>query len=230
MLHSIGSIFVPIRREGAPFIAIFLVASALLFWLWQPLGWIALGLTIWCVCFFRDPKRVTPVDSAIAVSPADGRVAAISVVQPPQELVLGERDRRRVSIFMNVFNVHVNRAPVAGRIARIAYTPGKFFNAELDKASEHNERNGFVIESRAGAIGVVQIAGLVARRIVSFTEAGHDIAQGERIGMIRFGSRVDLYLPLTAEVLVSVGQTAIAGETVIARFGPEARERMARID
>jgi phosphatidylserine decarboxylase len=131
---------------------------------------------------------------------------------------------------MNVFDCHVNRAPVAGRVARVVYTPGKFFNAALDKASEFNERNALVIEGRAGAIGIVQIAGLVARRIVCFTEPGRDAAQGERIGMIRFGSRVDLYLPLTAEVLVSVGQTAVAGETVIARFGPEARERMVRID
>jgi phosphatidylserine decarboxylase len=230
MLHSLRSVLVPIRREGLPFIAAFAVVAVLLLWLWQPLGWIAAVLTAWCVYFFRDPPRVTPVDSAIAVSPADGRVSAISVVQPPKELVLGDRDRRRVSIFMNVFNCHVNRSPVAGRIARIAYSPGKFFNAELDKASEFNERNGLVIESRAGAIGVVQIAGLVARRIVCFTAAGSEIGQGERIGMIRFGSRVDLYLPLTAEVLVAVGQIAVAGETVIARFGPEARERMVRID
>jgi len=230
MLHSLSSVLVPIRREGFPFIAIFAAVTLGLFFLWQPLGWLGVVLTAWCAYFFRDPPRVTPIDSAIAVSPADGRISAIAVVQPPKELVLGDRDRRRVSIFMNVFSVHVNRSPVAGRIARIAYTPGKFFNAELDKASEFNERNGFVIESRAGAIGVVQIAGLVARRIISFTEAGHEIGQGERIGMIRFGSRVDIYLPLTAEVLVAVGQTAVAGETVIARFGPEARDRMVRID
>jgi phosphatidylserine decarboxylase len=230
MLHSLRSILAPIRREGFPFIAAFAVAAVVLFWLWQPLGWIGAVVAAWCVYFFRDPTRVTPVDSALAVSPADGRIAAISVVQPPRELVLGERDRRRVSIFMNVFDCHVNRAPVAGRVARIAYTPGRFFNADLDKASEFNERNGLVIESRAGVIGVVQIAGLVARRIVCFAEAGRDVGQGERIGMIRFGSRVDLYLPLNAEILVAVGQTAVAGETVIARFGPEARERMVRID
>jgi phosphatidylserine decarboxylase len=230
MLHSIRSILVPIRREGLPFIVAFAIATLLLFWLWQPLGWIGVILTGWCLYFFRDPARVTLLDSAVAVSPADGRIAAIGIVQPPRELMLGERDRRRVSVFMNVFDCHVNRAPVAGRVARVVYTPGKFFNAALDKASEFNERNALVIEGRAGAIGIVQIAGLVARRIVCFTEPGRDAAQGERIGMIRFGSRVDLYLPLTAEVLVSVGQTAVAGETVIARFGPEARERMVRID
>jgi phosphatidylserine decarboxylase len=230
MLHSIRSVLVPIRREGFPFIIAFAIATLLLFWLWQPLGWIGVILTGWCLYFFRDPARVTLLDSAVAVSPADGRIAAIGIVQPPRELMLGERDRRRVSVFMNVFDCHVNRAPVAGRVARVVYTPGKFFNAALDKASEFNERNALVIEGRAGAIGIVQIAGLVARRIVCFTEPGRDAAQGERIGMIRFGSRVDLYLPLTAEVLVSVGQTAVAGETVIARFGPEARERMVRID
>ncbi len=230
MLGSIRSVLVPIRREAGPFVLAFGIVALFLFWLWQPLGWAGAILTGWCVYFFRDPKRITPIDSAIAVSPADGKVSAIVVGPPPKELVLGERDRRRVSIFMNVFNCHVNRAPVAGRIARIVYTPGKFINAELDKASELNERNGFVIDSRSGAIGVVQIAGLVARRIVCDVAEGAELAQGERIGMIRFGSRVDVYLPLTAEVLVSEGQTAVAGETIIARFGPEARDRTVRID
>jgi phosphatidylserine decarboxylase len=212
----------PIRREGYPFIAAFLLAALLLLWLWRPLGWPGLAMTGWCVYFFRDPKRITPVDEALVVSPADGKVAAVARSPPPAELGLGSDPRRRVSVFMNVFNCHVNRAPAAGRVTRIAYRPGKFLNAELDKASELNERNGIVIATPSGPIGVVQIAGLVARRIACFVDEGAELAAGERIGLIRFGSRLDVYLPEAATILVAEGQTAIAGETVIACFGPSA--------
>jgi phosphatidylserine decarboxylase len=215
---ALRPLMTPIRHEGYPFIWAFLAVSLLLLWLWAPLGWLGLALTGWCVYFFRDPKRITPVDQALVVSPADGKVASVALVLPPGELGLGSEPRRRVSVFMNVFNCHVNRAPVAGRVSRIAYRPGKFLNAELDKASEDNERNGMVIASANGPIGVVQIAGLVARRIACFVAEGTELSAGERIGLIRFGSRLDVYLPATATVLAAEGQTAIAGETVIARF------------
>ncbi len=208
----------PIHPEGYPFIGAFALASLILFWIWSPLGWIGTILTVWCALFFRDPKRVTPQGEGVVVSPADGRVSLIAQATPPAELGLGDRPLPRVSIFMSVFNCHVNRSPVAGRIERIVYRPGKFINAELDKASEDNERNSLVIATPGGRIGVVQIAGLVARRIVSFVGEGQSVAAGERFGLIRFGSRLDVYLPEGAKPLVSEGQTAVAGETVLADF------------
>jgi phosphatidylserine decarboxylase len=208
----------PIHPEGYPFIGAFALASLILFWIWSPLGWIGTILTVWCALFFRDPKRVTPQGEGLVVSPADGRVSLIAQAAPPPELGLGDRPLPRVSIFMSVFNCHVNRSPVAGRIERIVYRPGKFINAELDKASEDNERNSLVIATPGGRIGVVQIAGLVARRIVSFVREGQSLAAGERFGLIRFGSRLDVYLPEGAKPLVSEGQTAVAGETVLADF------------
>jgi phosphatidylserine decarboxylase len=208
----------PVHPEGYPFIGGFALGSLILFWIWSPLGWIGTGLTIWCALFFRNPARVTPIRDGIVVSPADGRVSLITQVLPPAELGLGDKPLLRVSIFMSVFNCHVNRSPVAGRIDRIAYRPGTFINAELDKASEDNERNSLVISTPNGRIGVIQIAGLVARRIVSFVREGQTIAAGERFGLIRFGSRLDVYLPEGTSALVAVGQTAIAGETIIADF------------
>jgi len=229
VLDSIRTMLVPIRREGFPFIAVLAFLTVFFGWFWAPIFWIGLILTAWCIYFFRDPSRVTPLDTNLVVSPADGRISAVTVGMAPRELDIGDQTRRRISVFMSVFDCHVNRAPLAGRIARIVYRPGKFVNADLDKASEDNERNGLVIDSAHGPIAVVQIAGLVARRIVCFTEADKEIAAGERIGLIRFGSRVDVYLPLAANVLVSEGQTAIAGETVLARFGEDAAERRVRI-
>ena len=176
------------------------------------------ALTVWCALFFRDPVRVTPVREGIVVAPADGRISMITRVLPPAELGLGDRPLQRISIFMSVFNCHVNRSPVAGRIDRIAYRPGKFINAELDKASEDNERNSLVISTANGRIGVTQIAGLVARRIVSFVREGQTISAGERFGLIRFGSRLDVYLPEGTSPLVAEGQTAVAGETILADF------------
>jgi phosphatidylserine decarboxylase len=219
IISSIKGMLVPIRREGFPFIAILLFAALFLGWFWQPVLWIGLILAAWCTYFFRDPRRYTPLDKDLVISPADGRVSKVSIDVAPKELGLGEQTRRRVSIFMSVFDCHVNRAPLAGRVMKIVYTPGKFLNAELDKASEGNERNGFLLETEHGPVGVVQIAGLVARRIVCFRREGDELAPGDRIGLIRFGSRVDVYLPVSATILVGEGQTAVAGETVIARFG-----------
>ena len=216
ILASIRGQFVPINREGYRFIGGFALASLVLFWLWTPLGWIGTVLTIWCVLFFRDPVRVTPVREGIIIAPADGRISRIIQAAPPPELGLGDRPLMRVSIFMNVFNCHVNRSPLSGRIEKIAYKAGAFINAELDKASENNERNSFIITAGQSRIGVVQIAGLIARRIVCFTREGVNVGAGERIGMIRFGSRVDVYLPDGVRPLVAEGQTAVAGETVIA--------------
>jgi phosphatidylserine decarboxylase len=207
----------PIHPEGYPFVGGFAFASIVLLWLWPPLGWLATLLTVWCAYFFRDPPRVTPVSDGIVVSPADGRVSQIVNAIPPKELELGERPLPRVSIFMSVFDCHINRSPVTGRIERIVYRPGKFLSADLDKASEDNERNAFVIAMPNGRrIAAVQIAGLVARRIVPFAREREAVAAGQRIGMIRFGSRVDVYLPEGTRPLAAEGQTAIAGETVIA--------------
>jgi phosphatidylserine decarboxylase len=213
---SIRAQIVPITPEGYPFIGAFALISIVLFWLWSPLGWLGTLATIWCAYFFRDPPRVTPVRDGLVVAPADGRVSQITTAAPPRELGLGEKPLPRISIFMSVFDCHINRAPVAGKIERIVYQPGKFFNADLDKASADNERNSLVIATTTGRIAVVQIAGLVARRIVCFVREGQPIGAGERFGMIRFGSRLDVYLPEGTVPLVAVGQTAIGGETVLA--------------
>jgi phosphatidylserine decarboxylase len=217
VINSIRAQMSPIHPQGYPFIGGFALVSLFLFWLWSPLGWLGTVATLWCAYFFRDPPRVTPVRDGIVVAPADGRVSQTVNAVPPKELELGERPLPRISIFMSVFDCHVNRSPVAGRIERIVYRAGKFLSADLDKASEDNERNAFVIAATTGQrFGVIQIAGLVARRIVSFAHEGQAIAAGERIGMIRFGSRVDVYLPEGVRALVAEGQTAIAGETVLA--------------
>jgi phosphatidylserine decarboxylase len=217
VIDSIRKQLAPIHPEGYPFVGGFALASLILFWLWSPLGWLATLATLWCAYFFRDPQRVTPVREGIVVAPADGRVSQAGNAVPPKELDLGAQPLPRVSIFMSVFDCHINRSPIAGRVERIVYRAGKFLSADLDKASEDNERNALVIVSGAGArIAVVQIAGLVARRIVSFTREGDMVATGQRIGMIRFGSRVDVYLPEGTRLLVAAGQIAIAGETVLA--------------
>jgi len=221
VIASIRSQFVPIHRDGLMFIGIFALASLVLFVIWSPLGWLGTLATAWCAFFFRDPPRVTPVGDRLVVAPADGKVSLVTNAMPPRELAssLGERPLPRVSIFMSVFDCHVNRSPASGRIERMVYTPGKFINADLDKASEDNERNSLVIACGGARIGVVQIAGLIARRIVPFVREGNVISAGERIGLIRFGSRLDVYLPEGVRPLVAEGQTAIAGETVIADLG-----------
>ncbi|MEF0939322.1 phosphatidylserine decarboxylase [Rhizobium sp. BR 362] len=219
LLNSIRNTIVPVHKEGYPFVGGFFVASLVLGWIFKPLFWIGLIFTLWCGYFFRDPERMTPQDDDLVVSPADGRVSGVQMVTPPAELNLGHEPMLRISIFMNVFDCHVNRSPMRGRITNIAYRQGSFLNAELDKASEQNERNGLVVETKHGEIGVVQIAGLVARRILCFVNENEPIDAGERIGLIRFGSRLDVFLPAEAAARVAVGQRAIAGETVIAEFG-----------
>ncbi len=219
LLDTVRNTIVPIHKEGYPFVAAFFAGSLVLGWISEPLFWVGMVLTVWCAYFFRDPERVTPQDDDLVISPADGKVSSIQMVVPPEELQLGSQPMLRISVFMNVFNCHVNRAPVRGRITNIAYREGSFLNAELDKASQENERNGLVIETTHGNIGVVQIAGLVARRIVCWTNPNETLNAGERFGLIRFGSRLDVFLPAGAEPRVALGQTAIAGETVIAEFG-----------
>jgi phosphatidylserine decarboxylase len=210
----------PMHPEGRLFVAIFAAVTLALFLVADELGWIGVGLTVWCYYFFRDPERVTPTRPGLIVSPADGVVSLIEPAIPPAELGLPQVPLTRVSVFMSVFDCHVNRAPVAGRVVKVAYRPGKFLNASLDKASADNERNGIVIEMADGrALPVVQIAGLVARRIVCFTAEGRRLERGARFGLIRFGSRLDVYLPADVAPLVRVGQTMIAGETVIAETG-----------
>lgn len=219
-MNMLDTFLKPMHPEGYRFVALFAAASGLLFWLWQPLGWIGLGATVWCYYFFRDPKRMVPDGAGRIVSPADGIVSLIERAVPPQELGLGPEALIRVSVFMSVFNCHVNRAPIAGRVKKIAYRPGTFVNASLDKASSDNERNALSIELADGRhLAVVQIAGLVARRIVCFIKEDQTVRTGERFGLIRFGSRLDVYLPEGVTPQVALGQTMIAGETVIADLG-----------
>jgi phosphatidylserine decarboxylase len=229
LIDTITDGIVPVHSEGYRFLAIGAGAALLFFWLWPPLAWLIVLATAYVAYFFRDPPRVTPLREGLIVAPADGRISAIEPVRPPAELGLGDTPRVRVSIFLSVFDVHINRAPMAGRITRSVYVPGSFLNAALDKASEENERRALVITSANGTeIGVVQIAGLIARRIVTFAKEGDSVGTGERFGLIRFGSRVDLYLPPGHGALASVGQRAVGGETVIADLKSEEPEREAR--
>ncbi|MGD1015969.1 MAG: phosphatidylserine decarboxylase [Roseiarcus sp.] len=219
VLDSVRRQISPIHPEGYIFVAGFVAATVILGWLWAPLGWIGLFATLWCAYFFRDPPRVTPLRADLVVAPADGLVSFCDIAVPPPELGLGALPLPRVSIFMSVFDCHVNRAPVEGKVARIAYHAGDFLSADLDKASEANERNGLVLESAAGVFGVVQIAGMIARRIVCFAHEGARLGAGDRFGLIRFGSRVDVYMPEDARIVVGLHSRAIAGETVIAEIG-----------
>ena len=220
MSLSMTSTFIkPMHPEGRKFVAIFAAITLVLFIIAEPLGWLGVGATVWCYYFFRDPERVTPKGDNLVISPADGIVSLIEPAMPPAELGMPDTPLTRVSVFMNVFNCHVNRAPVAGEITEIAYRPGKFFNASLDKASEDNERNSLRIKMADGReVAAVQIAGLVARRIVCFTKKGAHTQAGQRFGLIRFGSRVDVYLPEGVTPRVSIGQTMVAGETVLAEL------------
>jgi phosphatidylserine decarboxylase len=215
-----------VHPEGRKFVVI-AAAVALLFWWvidWDWLGWIAAGLTLWVAAFFRDPVRTTPKEVGLIVAPADGLVTMIATVPPPRELVgeggMADEPVVRVSIFMSVFDVHINRTPIAGTIRRVVYIAGKFLNADLDKASEHNERQHILVEGDDGTtVAFTQIAGLVARRIVPWIKAGDRVETGQRVGLIRFGSRVDVYLPVGTGSRVLLGQRTVAGETVIAKTG-----------
>ena len=214
---------IPIHREGWPFIAIFVMLNAALFWL-LPLAGVAFApLSLWCIAFFRDPERASPAGANLLLSPADGKLLPMIETAPPAELGLGDTPRRRLSIFMNVFDVHVNRIPVSGEVVALSYRPGRFFNASFDKASVHNERMSARIRpatsrSAADDLAVVQIAGLVARRIVCDIKMGEKVVGGARYGMIRFGSRLDVYLPLSARIVIKEGSVTRAGETVLAEL------------
>lgn len=220
-----------IHKDGYRFIAMGVALSALLLVLSWPWAWLAVLATIWCAAFFRDPPRYVPQAAGLIVSPADGVIVRVDEAAPPPELEWRNAPCLRIAVFMNVFNCHINRAPSAGMIKKLAYRKGKFFNAEWNKASEHNERQAILLQpadAPTQQVGVVQIAGLVARRIVGFVAEGQRVRRGERLGLIRFGSRVDVYLPETAEPLVGVGQTAIAGETVLARWRMQSRVKEGR--
>lgn len=229
LIETITDTLAPVHADGWKFVGIGALAALLFLMLWPPLGWLLVVVTAWIAYFFRDPDRVTPLRDGLVLAAGDGRISAIEKVRPPQELGLGEAMRVRVSIFLSVFDVHIQRSPVAGRVVRSIYVPGAFVNAALDKASEDNERCSLVIQTPAGVeIAVVQIAGLVARRILTFAREGDSLGIGQRLGLIRFGSRVDVYLPPGRPALVNVGQRAIAGETVLADLKSDEAEREAR--
>ena len=229
LFKSLVSFFVPVHRDGLKFLLPAMALSIRFFLLWAPLGWLFAIVALYVAYFFRDPDRITPLREGLVIAPADGRISAIEDIVPPPELGLGPARRTRISIFLSVFDVHINRSPVPGRIKRSVYVPGAFLNADLDKASLENERRAIVIETPTGVeIGVVQIAGLIARRIVTFSGEGDSLGVGQRFGLIRFGSRVDVYLPVNRRGLVAVGQTAIGGETVLADLKSDELEREAR--
>ena len=214
--------FPAVHREGYKFVAIAMAATLMLTFFWDALFWPMVAVTVWVATFFRDPIRTTPQGDGLVVAPADGLVTMIERVPVPPELVatLGDTPMVRVSMFMSVFDVHINRAPIAGTIREVVYISGKFLNADLDKASEENERQHFVVQGLDGQrIGFTQIAGLVARRIVTHVKTGDMVAAGQRVGLIRFGSRVDVFLPDDIAPQVALGQRTIAGETVIGRRG-----------
>jgi phosphatidylserine decarboxylase len=217
ILDSITGAFVPINRDGHKFVLGFAAATLVLFLIAPPLGWLGAIATAYCAYFFRDPERVTPKRPGLVVSAADGKIAGVDQAVPARELGFGDTPLTRISVFLSIFDVHIVRAPASGRITRSVYVPGKFLNAELDKASEENERQALVIETADGRkIGVLLIAGLIARRIVTFAREGDSVSAGDRLGLIRFGSRVDVILPPEIRPLVAAGQTAIGGETVLA--------------
>ncbi|MCD6034444.1 MAG: phosphatidylserine decarboxylase [Rickettsiales bacterium] len=225
-MELLKSILHPIHKEGYVFVVVFAIVSLFLGAFSEPLGWIGAIATAWCVYFFRNPDRVTPDDEGLVISPADGLVQKITKAQPPKELGMGEGELTRISIFLNVFNVHVNRVPVKGKITALHYFPGKFLNASLDKASVDNERQSVLITTEDGKqVACVQIAGLIARRIVCDLEENQEVKTGERFGIIRFGSRTDVYLPNGVNALVVEGQLAIGGETILADLNSSAPTR-----
>ena len=232
ILETLKTVLVPIHKEGYPFIFIALVVTALAFWGWVPAGWICVIITCWMFYFFRDPERFVPEKEGLIVSPADGVVCLMENVVPPAELELGDEPLMRVSIFLNIFNVHVNRVPVEGEIIAAHYHPGAFFNASMDKASEENERQLCTVQTSINdkKVGFIQIAGLIARRIVCDLSVGDQVLTGQRFGLIRFGSRTDVFLPKGTNSLVTIGQQMVGGETVIADLKSREKARGARKD
>ena len=230
------SILTPIHPAGIPFISLFFILTIIMGWFWSPLIFIGIILTLWCIYFFRNPPRVTPILSGLnannlIISPADGKVIEISEITPSEEIGLPEGKWKRVCIFMNVFDVHVNRSPMLGQITYKKYVPGSFFNASLDKASEENERLILNMDTENGKkIAFVQIAGLVARRIICDVEIGNSLKAGEIFGLIRFGSRVDIYFPSDVSIMILKGQKTIAGETIIGNFSKNTKSVKEQID
>lgn len=230
LLSTVRDQLAPVHSDAYKFLAAGVLAMLIGWWLWSPFGWLLAIATAWVAYFFRDPARTVPQRASLVLAPADGRVSSIERVRPPVELGLGDAERVRVSTFLSVFDVHINRTPVPGKIIRSIYVPGAFLNAALDKASEENERRAVIVRmADERDIAVVQIAGLVARRIVTFVGEGASVKSGERIGLIRFGSRVDVYLPPGHHALVGVGQLAVGGETVLADLASSEPEREARL-
>ncbi len=230
ILDSIkSSILTPIHPAGIPFIAIFFILTIIIGWIWSPLYFVGITLTLWCVYFFRNPRRITPILSGsnknnLIISPADGKVIEISNIIPSEEIGLPKGSWTRVCVFMNVFDVHVNRSPMTGQISYKKYFPGSFLNASLDKASDENERLILNMDTENGKrIAFVQIAGLVARRIICDVDIGNSLKAGEIFGLIRFGSRVDIYFPSEVSIMVLKGQKMIAGETIIGDFSKNAK-------
>ncbi|MCE2687109.1 MAG: phosphatidylserine decarboxylase [Rickettsiales bacterium] len=219
-LDALKLIYFPIHREGYPFIIAFAIATAILALFSNFLGLIGIVATLWCVFFFRDPERFTPLDKDVIISPADGKVVKVEYgVNAPSDLGYGDKKWNKISIFLNVFNVHVNRVPLSGTVTKVNYKAGKFLSANVEEASEQNERNSVVVKSNSGEeIIFVQVAGLVARRIISELKENQEVKMGDRYGIIRFGSRADIYLPENIEIKSLVGQTTIGGETVIAKI------------
>ncbi len=222
IVESVKSVLAPPHKAGYPFIVGGIAVAVIGLLLWHPLTWAGLLFTVFCLYFFRDPERVLPPRADVFVAPADGLVVSIERAAPPPELGLSHEPRTRVAIFLSVLDVHVNRAPIGGVVRKIAYHPGRFFGAADDKASDENERNSLILDLAGGQeVVVVQIAGLIARRILCDVKEGQGLSAGERFGIIRFGSRTDLYLPEGCEPLVAVGQRMVGGETVIAELGKE---------
>ncbi len=229
VVASVRKFIVPVHPEGYLFIVGAVVLALFVHWLIPAIGWLFWILPLFVAYFFRDPPRVSPVKEGLILAPADGRVSMIGYFAPPPELGLGDTPRLRISVFLSVFDVHINRTPAGGKIRKIVYTPGLFLNADLDKASQDNERNAMVVDTAHGPIVCIQIAGLIARRILCFVREGEDIAPGARFGLIRFGSRTDIYLPEGAQALVAEGQTAIGGETVLCDLTSREAQRNYRV-
>lgn len=229
VVASIRKFVVPIHPEGYIFAVAAVIIALVVHWLIPGIGWLFWGLPLFVLYFFRDPPRVTPLREGLVISPADGKVSMIGFFAPPPELGMGDTPVLRISIFLSVFDVHINRTPVGGKIRKIVYTPGLFLNADLDKASQDNERNSIVVESAHGPVGCIQIAGLIARRILCFVKEGQQLAPGERFGLIRFGSRTDIYIPGEVKALVSEGQRAIGGETILADMKSGETQRSFRV-
>lgn len=229
LIDTIIANLAPVHRDGYKFVGIAALAALLFLILWWPLGAVLTLLALYVAYFFRDPDRVTPLREGLVVAPADGKISSIETIRPPAELGLGDQPRVRISTFLSVLDVHINRSPVPGRVKRSLYVPGAFLNAAVDKASEENERRSLIITMANGEdVAVVQIAGLIARRIVTFAQEGDSLGVGQRFGLIRFGSRVDVYLPVGKTPLVAVGQLAVGGETVLADLKSNEPEREAR--